>query len=119
MEPVNNEINTIMQSSAPPNEAMVVSPISEANFSEQVISEKSEEVKQENFFDRNITFITFMFCIAIFPFSIIINVLLGAFNFRNKRDEIFRGIGYFFLVGIVLLLVGFGLCMLVLSGIVK
>jgi hypothetical protein len=114
MEPTNTEINNTVESAAPLNEAAVVLPTSGANFSEQV----PEEVKQENFFDRNITFITFMFCIAIFPFSIIINVLLGAFNFRNKRDEIFRGIGYFFLVLLVLGLVGFGLCMLMISGIV-
>ncbi len=69
---------------------------------------------KENFFDRNISFFVAISC--IFPFMIIVNVVLAIFNFRKKQAEIFRGIGYYFLFFMVLALIGFGLCMLIVAG---
>lgn len=118
MEPTNNEINTGGQSEATISDVVVVSPvpdISEQNFSEDVVNVQQEELQTENYFDRNIISITILFCLVIFPFSIVISILLGVCNFRNKRSEIFRGIGYFFLGLLILGLVGFGLCLAIIA----
>lgn len=92
-------------------------------------------VKKGNFFDRHATLVTFTANLGIpvsFLFSdstsdttsilqaivFIISVgsfILGLINFRGKGKEIFLGLGYVFLLIVVAAIVGFGLCMWVLS----
>jgi VIT1/CCC1 family predicted Fe2+/Mn2+ transporter len=94
------------------------------------------KAKKGDFFDKHATSIIFIANLGIplsFLFSdstsgitsvlqtivFIVSVssfILGLINFRGKRKEIFLGLGYTFLVIVVTAIVGFGVCMWVLSN---
>ncbi len=99
---------------------------------------------QESFFDRHITAIVFWVNLLVAPIVnylimvlisllklpslayiflqysglvvFIITIILGIVNFHGKGKEIFKGIGYVFLLIAVILLVGLGFCLLVIGG---
>ena len=127
-------------------EQVVVSQAETISQQPIILETATQSMVQESFFDRHITAIVFwgnLLCgplvsylsaylvstsglklsPALYPlYSLgsslfIITIILGAFNFRGKRKEIFRGIGYLFTLIFVIALVGLGACLLILSGI--
>lgn len=47
---------------------------------------------------------------------LVISVILGLLNYRGKRKEILRGVLYLFLAGLLMAIVGLGLCFMILGG---
>ena len=117
MEPIDDESNTSLQTRAV-EEVPLVESVVEPNpdIPEDSTSYEPQAI-EENFFDRHITAITFF--TSWIPYFIIINIVLGAFNFRKKRDDFFKGVGFLFLAIMIVAVVGFGLCVLALSGLIK